>query len=209
MKLKIALLVAIAALPTIGRAQATTNLEDNPAYIDISKAIDIEKTQPAVNVNLPKFLINEALLALDELSEIDSVEDGEKPGSIIELVSQVKDTVKEIQMIQVLVFEGLDTEQSEALSSGIATLKKQLDDSWTTIVSIPEEGVNIYAISNESGEQMAGFSVLVREGNEAVVANIVGRLPIGKILKLATQTRGIDPRALEEILEGVTSAIQP
>jgi len=204
MKLRIAYLIAMTALISAVHSQAPVNtVEENPAYIKLSNSIDVTQAKPTVNVNLPKFLINEALSALDELSTLE----GSDQEKVAQLVSQVKEIVKEIQVIQVMVFEDLDNESSQVVAKGMDTLKKELEDSWTTIVAIPDEGINIFAKPDASGEKMAGISVLVSEGNEAVVANIVGRLPLGKIIKLATESRGMDPRMLEEILEGIAGGI--
>jgi hypothetical protein len=75
-----------------------------------------------------------------------------------------------------------------ALDKAVKTLRADLDAKWTPIVTVPEENVGVYALSDSSGESMAGLAVLVYDGGNAVIGNVVGHVSIGKLIKIAAQS---------------------
>lgn len=165
-------LAFIAACPTTMLAQA--NLESDPAYLAIDKAFDLKTIKPEVNINLPKFLLKDALADLD----------GIKGANI-----NIAELIQDVKLIRVIVMEGKKT-NNDAVEKGVAALKATLDTKWTPIVAVAEdsEKVGIYAISDASGESIAGLAVLIHEkGGDAVIGNIVGKVSLGKIVKAASQ----------------------
>jgi hypothetical protein len=167
----------IAACPT--RVIAQNNLENDPGYLGIDKAFDFKTLKPEVNINLPRFLLKDALADLD----------GGKNDPLAGLGINISELIQDIKLIRVVVMEGNKT-NSEAVAKGMATLRSTLEKKWTPIAVVAEEKehVGIYAISDPSGESTAGLAVLIHEGDgEAVIANIVGRVSLGKIIKAASQ----------------------
>jgi hypothetical protein len=167
----------VAACPAASLAQ--TNLESNPAYLAIDKAFDFATIKPQVNINLPKFLLKDALADLD----------GGKNDPFAASGIKISELIQDITLIRVVVIEG-HRQHSEAIADGVAALKAMLEKKWTpiTVVAEKNESVGIYAMSDPSGESTAGFAFLVHEGaGDTVIANIVGRVSLGKIVKAASQ----------------------
>jgi hypothetical protein len=172
----------IAACPTRVSAQ-NNNLENDPAFLPIDKAFDFKTIKPEVNINLPKFLLKDALADFD----------GGKNDPTAAAGLNISELIKDIKLIRVVVMEGKkdkNKNSSEAIAKGMATLRSTLEKSWTPVAVVAEEKekVGIYAMGDPSGESTAGLAVLVHEeGGDAVIANIVGRVSVGKIMKAASQ----------------------
>ncbi len=168
----------IAACPCV---TAQNNLESDPAFLAIDKAFDFKTIKPEVNINLPKFLLKDALADLDKVQG-----DAAAKSDV-----NISELIQDIKLIRVVVMEGKkNKENGDAIEKGIATIKSTLDQKWTPIAVVSEEKekVGIYAISDPSGESTAGLAVLVHEGGgDTVIANIVGRVSLGKIVKAASQ----------------------
>jgi hypothetical protein len=170
-------LAFIAACPA--RVIAQSNLENDPAYLAIDKAFDFKIIKPEVNINLPKFLLKDALADLD----------GGKNDPTAGTGINIAELIQDIKLIRVVVMEG-NKANTEAVDKGVAKLRAILEKSWTPIAVVSEEKekVGVYAISDPSGESTAGLAVLIHEsGGEAVIANVVGRVSLGKIVKAASQ----------------------
>ena len=181
----------IVACPT--RMMAQSNLENDPAYLPIDKAFDFKTIKPQVNINLPKFLLKDAL------ADLDGGKDDPFAGSGI----NISELIQDIKLIRVVVMEGNKT-NSEAVAKGMATLKSTLDEKWTAIAVVGDgkEKVGVYAISDPSGESPAGLAVLVHEGGgNAVIANIVGRVSLGKIVKAASQMNKFPKDLLKKLTQ--------
>jgi hypothetical protein len=99
------------------------------------------------------------------------------------------------------VIEANETNRT-ALDKAIKTLRADLEAKWTALVSVPEENVGIYAMSDASGDSMAGLAILVYDGNDAVIGNIIGRVSIGKLMKIASRTDKL-PKDLLKKLQGL------
>jgi len=184
----------IAACPT--RLIAQNNLESDPAYLEIDKAFDFKTLKPQVNLNLPKFLLKDALADLD----------GGKNDPFAASGINISELIQDIKLIRVVVMEGNKT-NSEAVAQGVATLRSALEKKWTPIVLVGEDNdkVGIYAISDPSGQSTAGLAVLIHEGRgDTVIANIVGRVSLGKIVKAASQMNKFP----KDLLKKLTTAAE-
>ena len=187
-------LAFIAACPA--RVIAQSNLENDPAYLAIDKAFDFKTIKPEVNINLPKFLLKDALADLD----------GGKNDPFAGSGINISELIQDIKLIRVVVMEANKT-NSEAVAKGIATLRSTLEKKWTPIAVVAEknEKVGIYAISDPTGESTAGLAVLIHEKDgEAVIANIVGRVSLGKIVKAASQMNKFP----KDLLKKLTNAAE-
>lgn len=154
---------------------AQGNLENDPAYLAIDKALDLKSINPEVNVNLPRFLLQDAL------AEMNGGPDDPLGKSGINLAELVKD----IKLIRVLVFEH-NEKNKDTLKKGVAALRSTLDAKWTAIVSVPEENVGVYAMGDPAGESIAGLAVVIQDDGDTVIVNIVGRVSLSKIIKIAS-----------------------
>ena len=181
--LTIALLIAC---PLAGRAEGSW--EKDPAYLPINKVLDLKTIQPAVNINLPRFLLQDAV------SELKGTAADAAGGKDIDLA----DLVKDVKLIRVVVIEANSTNRP-ALDKGMKELRKQLEEKWTPIVSVPEENVGVYALGDASGESTAGLAVLIYNDGDAVIGNVVGRVPIGKLIKIASQMDKLPKAVLEKL----------
>lgn len=175
--------------PLAGFGQAS--LENNPAYLPIDKVLDLKTIRPEVNVNLPHFLLKDAI------SELTSGPTNSLPFD----AAEIADLIKDVKLIRVVVIEANPTNRP-ALDKGVKVLRGDLEKKWTTIVSVPEENVGVYALSDAAGESTAGLAVLIYDGDDAVIGNIVGHISIGKLIKLATQS-GQLPKDFLKKLQGV------
>jgi Domain of unknown function (DUF4252) len=188
MKLRNPFPVFALALGLAVSAQAQTDIEKNPAYLNIDKAIDTKVVRPAVNVNLPRFLL------MDVASGFDGGPDDPFAGTGIDL----KDLIKDIQLIRLVVIED-QAEHAKLVEKGINELRSQLKGKWTCIVDVPEENIGVYAISDSTGEAMAGVALLVNNDGDAVIGNIVGKVSIGKLVKAAGKLKGLPPGLMEKL----------
>lgn len=171
-KIQSILLVGLLAIPCIANAQK--NIKSHPAYLPIDEALDLSMLQPEVNVNLPKFLLSEAAAGFDSDPAI-----GLKEAGI-----NLKELVKDIQLIRVLVMES-NKNNAAKLNAGIKQLRDQLNTKWIPLVMVPGDGIGVYAMSNEAGDKMEGIAAIVgEEGDGAVIINVVGNVPIAKIINL-------------------------
>jgi len=164
------------------------DLEKDPAYLPIDKVLDLKTIHPAVNVNLPRFLLK------DVASGFDGGTNDPLAGTGIDL----PDLIKDVKLVRVVVIEAKDTNRS-ALDKGMKTLKGTLEGKWTQIVTVPEENVGVYAMGDPSGDSMAGLAVLVYNDGDAVIVNIVGRVSIGKLIKIASSSNKLPKGMLEKL----------
>jgi hypothetical protein len=170
--LSVSTLALIAALPLAGFGQ--TNLENDPAYLPIDNALDLKTIRPTVNVNLPHFLLREALSALTN---------GAGPEA-----NDIADLLKDIKLIRVVVIDPNGNNRA-VLDQGMQALRAEAEKKWTPIVSVPEANVGVYALSDATGESIAGLAVLVYDHGNAVIVNVVGRVALDKVMKIAAQAR--------------------
>src|SRR3954470_965116 len=115
MKRLVAILIVafIAAWPA--RVVAQNNLENDPAYLPIDQAFDFKTIKPEVNINLPKFLLKDALADLD----------GGKNDPFAGSGVNIAELIQDIKLIRVVVMESNKT-NSEAVAKGIAALRSTL-----------------------------------------------------------------------------------
>ena len=104
---KILSLAFVAAWPVFGQTQGA--LEKEPAYLAIDQAIDFKTIRPEVNVNLPHFLLQDAV------SEFD----GGKDDPLAKTGVNVAELVKEIKLIRVVVIEAKETNRAALARSVI------------------------------------------------------------------------------------------
>lgn len=192
--LKLIFVAAFLAVVTV-ESLAQGKLKEDPAYLDIDGAIDFSVVKPEVNVNLPKFML------MDVVSEFD----GGEGDPFAKLGLNIRDVVKDVKLIRVAVIEASEKDR-KALTAGAEKLRKHLEAEWLPVVSVPEEKVGIYVMSDASGEKMAGLALLVDEGDSVVIGNVVGGLPLGKLLKMAVSLGAGGDFDLEEVLEQIAGA---
>jgi len=177
-------LVALCPLVSFGE----DDLEKDPAYLPIDKALDLKTVHPTVNVNLPRFLLKDVASGFDGGTNDPLAAEG----------IDFPDLVKDVKLIRVVVIEANDTNRP-ALDKGMKTLKGTLEAKWTQIVTVPEENVGVYAMGDSSGDSMAGLAVVVYNNGDAVIVNVVGRVSIGKLIKIASRSDKLPKGMLEKL----------
>lgn len=194
--LKQTFLLAFAVLaPFVATAQ--TELEKSPAYLPIDKAIDTKAVTPAVNVNLPRFLL------MDVASGFDGSTNDPLAGTGIDF----KDLIKDVKLIRLMIIED-DEKHHAAVEKGVAELRAILRDKWTPIVNIPDGGVSVYAMGDASGDSMAGVALVIHDDGDAIIGNIVGKVSIGKLLKAAGQFKALPPEFMETLIGATNGQVQ-
>jgi len=180
-------LVLLTACPLASFGQ--TRVEKDPAYLPIDEVLDLKTIRPEVNLNLPRFLLKDALSELN----------GSTNGSPIEGVD-IADLIKDVKLIRVVVIEANQTNRP-ALDKALKALRSQLEKKWTTIVSVPEdkEHVGVYAMSDPAGESTTGLAVLIYDDSDVVIGNIVGHIAIGKLIKIASQSGKVPKDLLKKL----------
>jgi hypothetical protein len=186
------LLTALFALTRAAVAQ--NDLKSDPAYLPIDESIDVKIAQPEVTVNLPRFLL------LNALSEFNGGADDPFAQAGID----IGEIVKDIKLIRVMVIEAKDGNQ-EHVAAGVKKLRTQLESGWVSIVAVPEEGVGIYAKGDPGGQSVAGLAILISDGDDTIVGNVVGNVPIGKLTKIASKLGANNPQ-LKKLLEQLMGA---
>ena len=177
-------LIAICPLVSFGEEE----LEKDPAYLPIDKVLDLKTIHPAVNVNLPRFLLKDLATGFD----------GGTNDPLAGTGIDFPDLIKDVKLIRVVVIEANKTDRS-ALDKAMKTLKGTLESKWTQIVTVPEENVGVYAMGDPSGDSMAGLAVLVNNDGDAVIVNIVGRVSIGKLIKVASRSHAVPKDVLKKL----------
>jgi hypothetical protein len=176
-------------------AFAQNNVESDPGYLAIDKAIDLKAIHPEVNVNLPRFLLKDAASSLNGGPEDPLAGTGINFG----------DLVKDVKLIRVVVIEAGKTNRA-VLEKGIKALRADLDTKWTAIVEVPEDNIGVYFRTNDNGESMAGLAVLVYDDGDAVIANIVGQVSIGKLVKVASRFNKLPKDLLKKLTGAIPAA---
>lgn len=174
------------AFPLLGLGG--NSIETDPAFLPIDKAIDLKLIRPEVNINIPRFLLKDAA------SELNSGTNSPLQGTGIDVAELVKD----VKLIRVVVIEANQTNRA-ALDAGVKKLRADLETKWTSVVSVPEDNVGIYAMGDPSGETMAGLAVLVYDDGDAVIANVVGKVSVGKLIKLASSMNKLPKDLLKKL----------
>lgn len=169
-------------------AFAQNVLESDPGYLGIDKIIDLKTIRPEVNVNLPQFLLKDAASGLT----------GGANDPFAGTGINFADLIKDIKLIRVLVID-VGEEHQDALEKSIKALRAELESKWTAVVTVPEESVGVYVRSNATGETMAGLAVLVHDGSDAVIANVVGNVSIGKIIQIASRMDKFPKNLLKQL----------
>ena len=181
-------LALIAACPIAGFGQG--NIEKDPGYLPIDKVLDLKAIPPTVNVNLPSFLLKDVLSNLDTSNAL------AKSGI------DLSDILKDVKLIRVVVFEG-NKDNKKELGEVMKKLLAEADSKWTSIVRVHEEGdnVGVYAMGDPSGGSMAGLAVLVQDGGggDTVIVNVVGHVPIGKLIQIASQSNKLPKDFLKQL----------
>jgi len=183
------MLALLIAYPRAGFGQ-TSSVEKDPAYLPIDNVLDLKTIRPEVNLNLPRFLLKDALSELSgDASPIQGLD--------------IADLIKDVKLIRVVVIAVNKTNRI-VVDKAVKALQSELEKKWTTIVSVPEEKehVGVYAMSDPAGESTTGLAVLVFDGSDAVIGNIVGHVSIGKLIKIASQS-GKVPKDLLKKLQGL------
>jgi hypothetical protein len=181
------MLVLLTAYPLA--AFGESNVEKDPAYLAIDEVFDLKTIRPEVNLNLPRFLLKDAVSELNSSTNSSPIEG-----------MDLADLIKDVKLIRVVVIEANQTNRA-ALDKAFKTLRNQLEKNWTTIVSVPDdkEHVGVYAMSDPAGESTTGLAVLVYDGNDAVIGNIVGHIAIGKLIKVASQSGKVPKDLLKKL----------
>lgn len=193
------ILTLVFGITGIGMAQQPGAPADHPAYLNIDQAFDFSKIQPTVNVNMPRFLLD------NMLSQLDGGPDDPFAGTGI----NIADLTQGIQHIRVVVFEVKDPEKQKIINSGVEKLKKSMSSKWMPIVNVPDGNVTVFAMGDETGKRLAGLAMMVAEKNSAVIGNIVGEVQIGKIIAAAGKMAGAGEggqkakEALQKLLQGM------
>lgn len=169
------------------------SIESDPSYLPIDKLLDLKANPPQVNVNLPRFLLKDAISGLTNA-----------PGNPL-AGTDLADLVKDVKLIRVVVIE-VKTNRAE-LDKSMKALRATLDSKWTPIVNVPENNVGVYAMGDPSGETTAGIAVLVYDHGQAVIVNIVGHVSIGKLIKFAVQTNKLPKELLKQLQGGGNQTI--
>jgi hypothetical protein len=165
-------LALVTVCPLAGFGQ--TDLEKDPAYLPIDKFLDLKVIPPQVNINLPRFLLKDAVAGF-----VDAEALAKKGNDLSELI-------KDVKLIRVVVIEANKKNRAD-LDKAVKKLRTELDAKWTTVVSIPEEHVGVYAMGDPSGDSTAGVAVLVNDGGDVVIGNVVGHVSIAKIIQIANK----------------------
>jgi len=201
-------LAAIAACPLAGLAQA--GIENDPAYLPINKVLDLKATPPQVDVNLPGFLLKDALSGLNSTNLGDSK--GDRADLSKADLADLSDLVKDVKLIRVLVFEGTKSNRT-ALAKSMKPLQDELEDKWTALVHVKDEGdnVGVYIKGDASGDSVAGLAVLVHDGGDGdtVIVNVVGHVSLGKLIKFASQSNKFPKDLLKQLSSAGVLQAQP
>ena len=168
-------LALVALFPLAGFCQ--TELEKDPAYVPIDKFLDLKAIPPKVNVNLPRFLLKDAVANLSNNEAL------AKSGI------DLPDLLKDVKLIRVVVIEANKTNHDD-LDKNVKKLRAELDAKWTPIVSVTEgNNVGVYAKGDPSGETMAGVALLVFNGDNLVIGNVVGHVSVAKLIAVAMKSK--------------------
>jgi len=193
MKKIIALLsiMLITACPSISFGQ--DNIQNDRAYLPIDKVLDLKTIPSQVNINIPRFLLKDAISGLSETNLL-------KESGI-----DLADLVKDIKLIRIVVVEVTQTNK-QALDTAVKTLQKELVAKWTPIVQVTEDKVNIYAMRDAKGESPAGLAMLCNNDDDVIIINVVGHVSIAKIINIASKNNN---KVINDVVKKLTGEEKP
>lgn len=186
------LLACFVGITTLGVAQPKAS--SSPGYLPIDETLNTAAIQPKVNLHLPKFLIKEMITDFENGSD----------NPLTELDINLSELVSGVDSLRIVVIEP-DGETRKTVQAATQRLTEILNSSWMPVINVPEENVGIYTVSNEAGDQMAGLALLVNQEDTVVILNIVGRIPLGKIIKLAINNNALPENLLEQLSAAIPS----
>ena len=186
------LLVSVAA----GHAEAAESGDTTLGRIDFS-VVDLPPATVEVDLNRALFTdllgLGDAAIdgVIESLNKGKNSSDGSRAlGLAAEKLGEAKELVKIVQEVihaaQVRVYENLK-EEVESISGLTARFQDQLKSAgWETVLSINDgdESVQV-SILRVEGSIMGVFAVVV-DGNDVVLANVVGDISPKNVKKLAT-----------------------
>ncbi len=156
-------------------------LREDPAFVDVDSFFDTQALRPEVNVNLPQFLLRNMVSELN----------GGKEDPFAEMGINIAELTKDIRLVRVMVLESRgDSEKQKLISSSMDKLRQSLRSGWIPVVNVPDGNVSVYAMGDDTASRMMGLAITVSEGGSAVVVNVVGEIPIGKIIGIAGRVAG-------------------
>lgn len=101
--------------------------------------------------------------------------------------------------LRVMVYEDADSAAAEPQVSGLI---EQLHNSgWTPAIEIQDNGTRVDLFLIESGEFVSGLTLLLRDGSDAVFANIHGQLDPVMIGRLIGSGQAMSGLNLGELME--------
>src|SRR5215472_5592273 len=104
------MLALVTAYPLAGFGESS--LESDPAYLPIDKVLDLKTIRPEVNINLPRFLLKDAVSELND--------------SASNKGTDFADLVKDVKLIRLVVIEANHTNRP-ALDKGVQKLRADLE----------------------------------------------------------------------------------
>lgn len=161
---RIVLTSCIVAL-AVCAAQAEEDFTKNPGYFDLDKADIVEGIAPKVNIAVPKALLQMAVGASIGLAE------SGQPG--LADLAEVGELIKQIDLVQVRVFEGVPEGTPGKVREQVTKLMKT---GWFPIVKVDEGGEFVAFLMKSDGGLISGITGFVADGTELVFINLVGKI---------------------------------
>ncbi len=152
----------------------------HPGYINIAENLDLSEIEVNVEINL----------RANMLRIVSAAARSENP--------EFADAIKDVQLIQVRVFETND-EQFPQLKAGFDRMNGKMSAAnWEPMVRVREEGedVSIFVLPAEDPNKIEGLAILVLDSTDGVIINIVGNFDMAAIAALGD---GLNLDGLDEL----------
>ena len=166
-------------------------MKKDPAYLPIDKAIDLKANPPEVNVNIPRFLLNDALTGLDETNFL-------KEAGI-----DLQDLFKDVKLIRVGDHRG-QQKQPPGLRVGSQNASEGTRRQVDAHCANGRRCERLRAGETRKANPPPDCALLMNDG-DIIIANVVGHVPLAKILNIASKNNKGMLKTLNKTLKTMTS----
>jgi hypothetical protein len=157
---------------------AQSPVEEHPGYFPLDELEILPRDNLNIEINLRKPLLKMVALAADDDPELTAI-------------------ISNLEAVRVMVgsLEGLDP---EAVRANIRSAAERLDkQGWQAIIRVRDDVEEVYFYAMETEGTIEGLTVLIVDGEEATLLNLVGAIDPENLLGLG---RGLDLPQLERAL---------
>ncbi len=147
-------------------------LAAHPGYVDLEGIEAFSDASPSVDVTLGDWMLNFGGQAMEDDPDLAAL--------------------RGLESLRVRIYQGAD----EKLGHGLADFGRELASSgWQSVVSVTDKRERVRVLMMPEGNNIAGLTVLVHSGSEAILVNAYGEIrpqDLGRMISGISDIGGAD-----------------